>query len=299
MKKFLLSMAVFSITLLQAQVTIGTGTAVDSNAGLSTPISNWYATSLAQFIYLGSEINASGNITSIQFKLNNTTVLATSNDMIDVWIGHTAKSSYTPVVSATGADWIPISGQTQVMANGSLVQSGTTATFTFSTPFAYNGTDNLVITIDANEPGNDGSGVLWLQTAASPNIMSLMIRTDVDADNANPASPPLNYTGTFTATSVQAKNTRPIVTLQGLTPLSIDEHAENQVAIYPNPVKSTLFIKSQSSINSVEIFNIAGQLVKTDQSPNAIDVSALPTGVYLIKGSAADGSAIAGKFVKE
>ena len=43
------------------------------------------------------------------------------------------------------------------MTNGTLTQNGTNVIFTLTTPFAYNGIDNLVITVDANESGNDGS----------------------------------------------------------------------------------------------------------------------------------------------
>ncbi len=284
--------------LAGAQITIGTGTAVDSNAGLSTPISNWYSTSLAQFIYLASEINASGNITSLQFKLNQANALANSNDQISVWVGHTAKSSYAPVISATGADWVPVSGQTQVMTNGSLTLAGTTATFTFSTPFPYNGTDNLVVTVDANETGNDGSGPLWLQFP-SPNVMSLMIRTDIAADNADPANPPLNYTGGFAAESVQAKTTRPIVTINGLTPLGIAQHQQKQISIYPNPAQSRLYFTSDLEISEFGVYNLAGQKIAVAVESGSVAVDALPSGVYFLKGILSDGQSFAERFVRK
>lgn len=298
MKTKLLSLLLLVSGLAGAQITIGTGTAVDSNAGLSTPISNWYATSLSQFIYLASEINASGNITSLQFKLNQVNALANSNDQINVWVGHTTKSVYTPVVSTTGADWIPISGQTQVMTNGSLTLSGTTATFTFSTPFAYNGTDNLVVTVDANEAGDDGSGPLWLQTP-SANVRSLMIRTDIAANNADPANPPLNYTGGVAAESVQAKTTRPIVTINGLTPLAIGENVAPKVSIYPNPAQSHLYIESVSDIAEVAVYNLAGQKVTSKIQANSIAVDTLPAGIYFLKGTFADGQPFSCRFIRE
>jgi hypothetical protein len=299
MKKTLLLLS-FLTTCAYSQVSIGTPGSVDSNAGLTTPISNWYATSLSQFIYLASEINASGNITGIQFTLNNTTPLTHSNDMVSVWIGHTTKSIYSPVISATGADWVPVSGQTQVFTNGTLTQVGSAVTVTFSTPFTYNGTDNLVITVDANEPADDGSGVLFYQTAASANKTSLMIRTDQAADNADPNNPPLNYDGTFTATSVQAKNTRPIITLQGITALGIVENVPHHVAIYPNPVATDLFIKSDSNVLSAAFYTVTGQLIRPAKIyNNKIAVDDLASGVYFIKFNLEDGAVISDKFVKE
>src|ERR1041384_2315480 len=108
MKRMLLSLAVLSASFSFAQVTIGSGTLVDSNPGFCTPISNYYSSSLAQMIYLPSEINDSGNITGLEFKLNGTTALNNSNNQISVWLGHSTKSAYTPVVGANGADWISI-----------------------------------------------------------------------------------------------------------------------------------------------------------------------------------------------
>lgn len=298
MKRKLLPLLLLVSGLAGAQITIGTGTAVDSNAGLSTPISNWYATSLSQFIYLASEINASGTITSLQFKLDEVNPLTNSNDQISVWVGHTTKSAYTPVVSPTGADWIPISGQTQVMNNGSLTLSGTTATFTFSTPFAYNGTDNLVVTVDANEPGDDGSDPLWLQTP-SGTVRSLMIRTDNDANNADPANPPLNYTGGVSAESVQAKTTRPIVTINGLTPLALGENTAPEISVYPNPAKSHLYIESVSDIAEVAVYNLAGQKVAAKIRANSVAVDALPAGIYFLKGTFTDGKPFSTRFIRE
>lgn len=242
MKKSVLFLALTCAGLAAGQVTIGSGTAVDTNAGLSTPISIWYASSLSQTIYLSSEIGVAGELTSIEFKLNNSTSLTNSNDQIDVWVGHTDKSNYAPVVGTSGADWVPVSGHLQVLTNGSLSQSGTMVTFTFLEPFAYNGTDNLVITVDANEPNDDGSGVLFLQTAASANPMSLMIRTDNASDNADPLNPPLNFTGTTSAQSVQAKTTRPIITLHFEDLSTSLPQATRSVTVYPNPAVHEVFL---------------------------------------------------------
>lgn len=300
MKKTLLILSLLVGSASFAQVTIGTGTNTDSNTGLSTPIAIWYGTSLSQFVYLASEVNASGNITALEFKLNNALTLTNSNDMLDVWIGHTTRSEYNPVVGTAGADWIPLTGHTQVMTNGTLTQNGTTVIFTLTTPFAYNGIDNLVITVDANEAGNDGSSAKFLQTAASTTKTSLMIRTDVAAQNANPLNPPLNYTGTTDATSVQAKNTRPIITIQGLTALGTADHQFSSVAIYPNPVKNNLYINSQSNAIDANIYSLTGQLVLAPKvSENKIVLDNLASGIYIVKLNLEDGTIATQKFVKE
>ena len=87
------------------------------------------------------------------------------------------------------------------------------------------------------------------------------------------------------------------------------------VTIYPNPVKDELRIKSEElRINNVEICNIAGRIVLApSNSPKggelsppywggvgggAINVSALPTGIYLVK-IYTDKGIVTQKFIKE
>lgn len=299
MRKTLLLVTLMTSFFSYGQVSIGSGTLTDSNAGLSTPISIYYSTSLSQFIYLASEIGTAGTITSIDFKVNNTNSLANTNGMIDVWVGHTARSSYSPTIGTSGADWISIADHSHVMTNGSFTQTGTTLTFTFATPFAYNGTDNLVITVDANKPGDDGNTTLFYQIPATTNVSSLMIRTDNAAENADPFNPPLNYTGGTIATSVQAKRTRPQIVLNGLV-LSVDEHNKASISLYPNPTAGSLFVGSQDKVASGEIYTMTGQLVRSIIiEQDKIPVDDLASGVYLLKLRLEDGLTIDKKFVKQ
>lgn len=304
MKKTLLLLATLLLGYNNyGQVTIGSGTNVDSNVGFSTPISVYYSTSLSQTIYLASEINATGTITALEFQLNSTSAIPNSNGMIDVWIGHTSNIQYNPVISTTGADWIGIASHTQVLTNGSFTQSGNLVTFTLDTPFEYNGTDNLVITVDANKPGDDGSSIVFYQTAASSNIMSLMIRTDYAIENADPHNPPLNFTGSYQTESVQGKNTRPIITLQGLTTMGIEDKniTHSNISLYPNPATNEVMIKSGTDIINAELYSITGRLMKkySKLEDNKLTISDLETGVYMVKLNMEDGSSSIKKLIKK
>ena len=56
--------------------------------------------------------------------------------------------------------------------------------------------------------------------------------------------------------------------------------------MYPNPAIDVLNISAQSTINTVEIFNVLGQKVITIQVEDTsaeINVSNLNAGIYLIK----------------
>ena len=76
---------------------------------------------------------------------------------------------------------------------------------------------------------------------------------------------------------------------------------ENEFLLYPNPAKDILNIstKNQTEIQSVEIYNLIGQVViAIPNSTNKIDVSSLEAGTYFMKVNTKKGSSTT-KFVKE
>ena len=189
---FLISFASFG------QVIIGASN--NGSAFNSSPITPYYGFSYSQTIYLASEINANGNITSLNYQLNPGTSITSCDDTIDVWIGHTTKSNFT-----NDSDWVAVNTLTQVLTSGTITAAGDVATITFSAPFAYNGTDNLIIAVDANEAGYGASTDYFLQTTGPANT-SLYHRAD--SINADPV------TGTPTGTLASIRGN---VTLNGIT----------------------------------------------------------------------------------
>ncbi|MEZ4853789.1 T9SS type A sorting domain-containing protein [Flavobacterium sp.] len=85
-------------------------------------------------------------------------------------------------------------------------------------------------------------------------------------------------------------------------PLSIQDFAfDKEFTIYPNPVKNELHIsnKNKMEIQSLEIYNVLGQLVMAITHPNeAIEVSQLKTGNYFVKVTTEKGSSTT-KFIKD
>lgn len=63
----------------------------------------------------------------------------------------------------------------------------------------------------------------------------------------------------------------------------------SNVRIYPNPVVSTLYITGDSSAN-VEIYSVAGALVKAAKGVNQVAVDDLAAGVYVVKVTTAEGT---------
>lgn len=75
--------------------------------------------------------------------------------------------------------------------------------------------------------------------------------------------------------------------------------AENEtiaVALYPNPVKGRLTVKAEN-LQSVEIYNLVGQLVLTTTS-SVIELDGLNQGVYFVRVSA-DGQTVTKRIVKQ
>jgi hypothetical protein len=55
------------------------------------------------------------------------------------------------------------------------------------------------------------------------------------------------------------------------------------INVYPNPTSDFLTFSTNQTIDSYNIFNLAGQSVLTGTNESKVDVSALEKGVYLIE----------------
>lgn len=196
MKKLLLLSLFLIASITNAQIMLGSGT----TQGGYVPIDVNYGYNYTQQIFTKSEINANaaGNITGMKFYLPNNADITKSVDWV-VYVGHTTKTSFSSTT-----DWIPVSGLSQVFS-GTVSASGGEVTVNFTTPFAYNNTDNLVVAVDENTADYTAtSNKFYTFTGASNS--TLYYRSDTT--NPDPASPP---TGARTTT-------KSVTNLLGLTP---------------------------------------------------------------------------------
>ncbi len=301
MKKTLFFLSVLVTGLLSSQVTIGTGTRVDSNVGLSTPISIYYGYSLTQQIYLASEIGAPMNIQALKFYVKNPITSLSNTGEIDVWIGHTTSTQFQNVVSATGAGWIPVSQQQKVLTSGSVTYNANEVTVILSTPFAYNGTDNLVITFDENKSGDDGNSYPFYQTVDYSGDVSLINRND--NVNPDPLNPPTEYTGpTSTSTSqVQGKKYKAILTLIPQNLSVADAKTIGDAFVSPNPTSDFVTIKTKLTISSVDILDMSGRTFISNVGMNndKIDLRNLSAGTYFLKLNYKEGISTTKKIIKK
>ncbi|MBN1968585.1 MAG: choice-of-anchor D domain-containing protein [Candidatus Delongbacteria bacterium] len=161
-------------------VTIGTGIVTT----LNLPLNPYYGYNYSQTIYYQNEINVSDQrIEKIYYYWNGINNGQNSKNW-SIFMGHTDK-----VVFETSTDWIPSTGLTQVFT-GDVSISATEGwiEIILDNPFIYNNIDNLVIAVDENSSGNDGSSTKFFGTSTVGVTRGL--RYQSDSTDPNPATPP-------------------------------------------------------------------------------------------------------------
>ena len=185
MKKITLSLFLLLFSLISfSQVPIGNG----NNEAQQLPFDPYYGYTYSQSIYLSSEINTSGNITGLQWYYSGTSSLP-NNQNITIYLGHSTKTAF-----ATTTDWEPLASLTAVYTGAIPVSGAGWVSITFDTPFAYNGTDNLIVAVDENFAGYDTSNDDFYNTASTTG-RSIWYRSD--STNPDPATPPTGTLASF------------------------------------------------------------------------------------------------------
>lgn len=139
----LLSMFCSLGTWAQSEViTVGTGTRSSSYVPLY-PNNNY---SLSQQIYTSEEIGRAGQITSIAFYNYDTG----SERNCDIYLSHTTKQSFD-----SSSDWVTVAESDKVYSGTVNLSSGWTV-IDFDTPFQYDGSQNLLLTVDDNTGKDTG-----------------------------------------------------------------------------------------------------------------------------------------------
>ena len=141
----------FTRCLAGGELTIGNGTTTNNYL----PSYSYYKHSYTQQIFTAAEMGGASNITSVSFEM------ASLNQQrhFTIYLMHTTESA----VNA----WIPAANAQQVFSGDHVFQVGWN-TFDFNTPFAYNGTDNLLlIVLDDNDSYVSGNS--WFTHPSTTN----------------------------------------------------------------------------------------------------------------------------------
>ena len=145
------------------------------------PLNNFYNYSLTQQIYLASEMGGPATIDSIAFYYNYSTPSSVKTN-VSIYLGHTSQSTFPST-----ADYVPSTGLQQVYTGHMNCSQGWN-TFVFTSPFQYNGTDNLVIVVDDNSGDYDGNSYVFRVHNAGANRSVHYYSDSTNPDLANPTS---------------------------------------------------------------------------------------------------------------
>ena len=261
-----------------SEITIGSG----SSTNAYIPTYAYYNYSLTEQIFTAAEIGQSGTITAISFKVSNA---KSTTRTLAVYLKHTTKTAFT---SKKG--WEAVSSSNLVYSGSVTFSASGWTTITLSTPFEYNGTNNLLLAVD----DNTGS---YVSSSNSPKFYvystgaNRALRIYSDNTNYNPASPS-GYSGSYVTSNNQ------VMLTMGSRKVFVDEPAEEvsekMLVIYPNPVERganfTIELPDDMTAARVEVFNTQGACVYQGQGNGNVDMSfdKMTSGLYIVRVSEGD-----------
>lgn len=184
------------LTTGHVDVSIGTGTATSYYA----PFGSFYKNSWIQMIYPASYFETAGYINSLSWEVNAANAQECSS--LKIYIGTTTHAN-----NETTTDWVSMDDLTLVYESDN-VTIGSTAgweTYTLSTPYYYNGTDNLVIVTSRSAgaykslyykcTGNNTNAVMYRWNDSDASYASHPGTSAATGRSANLPNMNIDYTG--------------------------------------------------------------------------------------------------------
>ena len=245
--------AIFSKPAIN-DVTIGSGTGTDAGSDIPTDV--YYKYSLSQQIYTASELGSAGNITKISFYYNSST--ASGSRTLAIYMSHTT--------SSTLSSWVTQSSSNLVYSGSHNFTQGWN-TITLTTPFAYNGTNNLLLTVDDNTGSYSVSQYIYFYTYSTGANRAIYYRND----NNNPSATSTNsYSATKVQYNAQMKVTKEVQNTEGYLSVSPTSLSDFQAVAGGAP----------SDPQSIAIVGNNLQANLTVTAPSGYEVCATQNGTY-------------------
>lgn len=263
---------------LTGNAVVGTGTAVNTTTGYPSPYSNYYGGSKHQMLIRASELTALGftngsTINSIAFNVASvgSSFSGTLNNF-QIDMGHTSSA----VLNSTAF----IGGLNNVLpaANVVIPTTGlpTNVTHTLTTPFIWNGTDNLIIQTSYSNGNSGGTNDTVQMTNSDPGFVST---NWYRADLVN-ATTILNA-----ATPTSSGNARPNMTIGFVSPTTMSwspvtnlySDAAATTAYVAGTNANTVYVKSSTSgTTTYTVSSVTGAGCSSSSTVD-VTVNALPT----------------------
>lgn len=160
-----------------------------ANTDCTFPVNTYFNYSLTQQIYTAGEIGVAGSITAISFKYAHTEPFYMED--VQIYMKHVSKGAFE-----SDRDMVPV-GSTDLVFDGTFgVDEQGWVTVNLDTPFAYNGTDNLLICFYDPTDGFPGDADYAFCVTDTEDYMAITYHTDgnmpdlsdLDSFNGNTAT---------------------------------------------------------------------------------------------------------------
>ena len=262
-------------------ITIGEGNGMTD----AVPYNTFYNYSFTEQIFLASEIEYAGNIKAVSFRLAYSYNTEYTSDIV-VYLKNVSRSTFEDT-----ADYEPVTEEDIVFSGPWTIPADYDGwiTIEFDTPFAYNGTDNLLIAVDEN---SEDYAIRYFRFTAPPNTV---LSYCSDIWNLNPYD-----LGSFVGPK-EVSHYRGNIKLVFGGNVGIDEGSVNALSVYPNPNKGQFSLNLPEEDCEIAVYNAIGQQVYQQSNvkgKTAFCIEGLDDGMYF--GTVKSSSAVSTfKFVKE
>jgi hypothetical protein len=76
-------------------------------------------------------------------------------------------------------------------------------------------------------------------------------------------------------------------------------NTKNTISLYPNPAQEVLNISSSNCITNIEVYDLLGKKVASNNNASVVNVATLEKGAYIVKVVQDNGSVVAKQFIKK
>ena len=203
-----------NVSNAQIDITVGTGTAANGatlTAGYPCPLQDYYEGSRSQYLFRAAELKTagmdSGTIYSISFNVTNLNGFSGFVDSLRVKVGNTTATALN------GTTWATLTNAVMTYGAINYVPTLGKNTLVFTTPFVWNGINNIVFEICDGDPANT-SGIFY-----SENVSITQSTTAFNSSHTYVVDNAGSLCGATTTANTGAQNTRPNFTFSWLPKL--------------------------------------------------------------------------------
>lgn len=261
-------------------ITIGEGNGMTD----VVPYNTFYNYSFTEQIFLASEIEYAGVIKAVSFRLAYSYNTEHTSDIV-VYMKNVSRSTFEDA-----SDYEPVTEDDIVFTGPWTIPADYDGwiTIEFDRPFAYNGTDNLLIAVDEN---SEDYAIRYFRFTETDNTV---LSYSSDIWNLNPYD-----LGSFVGPKEVTYKRSNIKLVFGGS-VGLTEDSENVISMYPNPNHGQFCLNLPEEDCEIEVFNCLGQQVYQTESKGmtTLSLEGLNEGMYFVtvKSTSVVGTL---KFVKE